>query len=121
MGSTKKNYHKKGSLATNYCIFSNNEFQYENLLILFRMGLFWPAHGCGQAKKLPLPKICHTYSTMMKLGTLIPYLKKFKKYINQVMHHPLSSADSSIFFPPKSANFAMSSNTDIEFVLIHYF
>ena len=33
--------------------------------------------GCsrmgGGAKR---PKICHTYSTMMKLGTVIPYLKK---------------------------------------------
>ena len=26
-----------------------------------------------------LPKICHTYSTMMKLGTVVPYLKKIQK------------------------------------------
>ena len=26
-----------------------------------------------------LPKICHTYSTMMKLGTVLPYLKKIQK------------------------------------------
>ena len=26
-----------------------------------------------------LPKICHTYPTMMKLGTVIPYLKKIQK------------------------------------------
>ena len=30
------------------------------------------------AKRLPLPKICHTYPTMMK-RTVIPYLKKIKK------------------------------------------
>ena len=41
-------------------------------------GHFW---GCSQmwgAKRPPL-KICHTYPTMMKLGTVIPYLKKFQK------------------------------------------
>ena len=27
----------------------------------------------------PLPKICHSYPTMMKLGAVIPYLKKIQK------------------------------------------
>ena len=31
------------------------------------------------AQKCPLPKICHTFSTMMKLGTVKPYLKKIQK------------------------------------------
>ena len=36
--------------------------------------------GGGGAKKLPpLPKICHTYPTMMKVGTVILYLKKIQK------------------------------------------
>ena len=30
-------------------------------------------------KKAPLPKICHTYPAMMKLGTVIPYPKKIQK------------------------------------------
>ena len=30
-------------------------------------------------KKGPLPKICHTYPTMMKLGTVIPNPKKLQK------------------------------------------
>ena len=30
-------------------------------------------------KKQPLPKICHTYSTRMKLGTATPYLKKIQE------------------------------------------
>ena len=42
-------------------------------------GRFW---GCswmgGRGGKGPLPKICHTYPTMMKLGTVIPYLKKIQ-------------------------------------------
>ena len=39
---------------------------------------FWDCSsmGWGMAKRLPLPKICQTYPTMMKLGTAIPYLKK---------------------------------------------
>ena len=41
--------------------------------------------GCsrmtGGGKKAPLPKICHIYPTMMKLGTVIPYLKKIQKNI----------------------------------------
>ena len=35
--------------------------------------------GRGQGKKTPHPKICHTNLTMMKLGTVIPYLKKVQK------------------------------------------
>ena len=38
--------------------------------------------GCSQqrgSKKAPFPKICHTYCTMMKLDTVIPYLKKTQK------------------------------------------
>ena len=35
--------------------------------------------GGGGGKKAPLPKICHTYPAMMKLGTVIPYPKKIQK------------------------------------------
>ena len=48
------------------------------------MGLYGAAHGWremgggggGGAKKLPLPKMSQTYLAMMKLDTVIPYLKK---------------------------------------------
>ena len=30
-------------------------------------------------QKAPLPKICHSYSTMMELGTVIPNVKKIQK------------------------------------------
>ena len=33
----------------------------------------------GATKKGPLPKICHTYPAMIKLGTGIPCLKKIQK------------------------------------------
>ena len=42
----------------------------------------------GRGKKVPLPKICHTYPAKMKLGTVIPYLKKIKK-IYESLQTPL--------------------------------
>ena len=51
------------------------EFLY---LILFR-GPLTDGGGGGCCKKTPLHKICHTYPTMMKLCTVIPWLKKIKK------------------------------------------
>ena len=35
--------------------------------------------GGGKNAPPPLPKICHRYPTMMKLGTVVPYLKKILK------------------------------------------
>ena len=61
------------------------------------MGIFGATHGWG-GQKVPLPKICHTYPTMTKLGTVIAYLKKIQKYMDHVTQ-PLTSADISIFSP----------------------
>ena len=40
-----------------------------------------PFRGCSRmgGKKVPHPKICHTYPAIMKLGIIIPYLKKIQK------------------------------------------
>ena len=43
------------------------------------MVFFGATHGWGGKKALTLPKICHTYPAMMKLGTVKPYLKKIRK------------------------------------------
>ena len=45
------------------------------------MGLFEAAHGWGggSGQKGLLPKICDIYSTVMRLGTVILYLKKNQK------------------------------------------
>ena len=40
-----------------------------NALTLFRMGFFGAAHGCRGSFLPPLPKIRHTYPTIMKLGS----------------------------------------------------
>ena len=46
-------------------------------LTLFRLVLFRVAHGWGGGgQKPPPPKLFHTYPAHMKLGTVIPYLKK---------------------------------------------
>ena len=42
-------------------------------------GCSWMGGRGGGGKKSPLPKICHTYPTKMKLSTIIPYLKKTQK------------------------------------------
>ena len=80
-----------------------------------------PFRGCSQmwagVKTPPLPKICHTYPTIMKLGTVMRYLKKIQKHINHATH-PLSSADISISHR-KSAIFIISRNTDIDCILVH--
>ena len=69
----------------------------EVVLTLFRMGIFGAAHKWGGCpKKIPLPKICHRYPTIMKLGNAISYLKKIKKIYDHVTH-TLSSADICIF------------------------
>ena len=41
-------------------------------------GLFTDVWG-GGGEMTPLPEICHTYLTTMKLGTVIHYLKKIQK------------------------------------------
>ena len=45
------------------------------------MSIFGAAHGWGEGGKKvpPLHTICHTHPTIVKLGTVIPYLKKIQK------------------------------------------
>ena len=48
------------------------------------MALFGATQGCGWGggivvKKATLPKFCHTHSTKIKSGIVIPYLKKTLK------------------------------------------
>ena len=74
------------SLITFYWIGFNNHQFFSSFpcfifLTLFRMGVFGAAHGWGWGggPKGSLPKICHTYPTMMELGTAKPYLRKIQK------------------------------------------
>ena len=45
------------------------------------MDLFGAAHGWGEQKGPPFLKICYTSYAMMKLATVISYLKNIKKNI----------------------------------------
>ena len=77
------------------------------------MGIFRTAHRWGGTKRTPpLPKICYTYLTMMKLGTVIPYLKKIQKIYE--------SRDTTSELCGHQ-HFFISRNTDIDGILIHNF
>ena len=78
-----------------------------------QIGLFL---GCSWMEEGQKDKTCHTYLSMMKLGTVVPYLNKTKKYICNVKH-PLIYTDISIFYM-NSSNFSMLRNTDTDSILI---
>ena len=43
-------------------------------------GRFWGCSRIGEwEQKAPLHRFSHTYPTMMKLGTVVPYIKKIQK------------------------------------------
>ena len=84
------------------------------------MDLFRAAHKWGAVKKAPsIPNICHTYPTMIKLCTVIPYLKKIPK-ICKLRDTPLEFAVISII-SGKSAAFVISKTSDKDCILIHNF
>ena len=68
--------------------------------------LFWccPRIGEGQ-KDLPLPKICHTYPKMIKLGTVIPYLKKIQKTNGQKRYQQSATFADIMQFDKMLQNF----------------
>ena len=65
----------------------NSVLKDKEFLTLISIGFFGVAHRrWGGAKSPPpppprLPKICHTYPTMIKLGTVTPYQQKDPKNI----------------------------------------
>ena len=46
---------------------------------LWRCSRMGDGGGRGRGGKKAVSKICHTYVTILKLGTVIPYLKKNQK------------------------------------------
>ena len=91
---------------------------YTHISTLIRLDLFGASHGWG-VKKITLFKICHTYPKMMKLGTVIHYLKKIQKTY-KLRDTPLILLTSKCFHW-KSATFFISRNIDIDCILIHNF
>ena len=75
------------------------------------MGFFRAAHGWakGGAKRHSLPKICHTFPKMMKLGTVIPSLKKDPKNIKSLdtplefcIHQHFLTGNNKFFYIKKN-------------------
>ena len=60
---------------------SHSDIQNKNLTFnSIQDGLLAGLLTDGRGKKVsPIPKICHTYTAMMKLGTVIPYLRRIQK------------------------------------------
>ena len=92
---------------------------FDILLNLFRKGLFRVVHWWRGAKRPPFPKICHTCTTMMKLGTVLPYLKKIQKLKKSC--DTLHEFCWYQHFLPQVCNFIIWRNTDIDCILIHSF
>ena len=59
--------------------------------------LFWGLLADRGAKRFPLYEVCHTYLTLMKLDTVIPYLKKIPK-IDKSRDAPLGFCWHQHFF-----------------------
>ena len=74
----------------------------------------------GGGKRAPLSKISHTFPTMMKLGTVIPYLKKIQKLYDS-HDTPPDFCLHQYFVNRKSANFVISRNKDIDCILVGNF
>ena len=82
---------------------------YSSLFNPIQNGLFRDCYGWEDwTKRFPFPKICHTYPTIMKTDTL----PKEDPEISKVWALMISA-----FFHRKPANFAISINTDIEWIL----
>ena len=81
-------------------------FMFLGQLTLFTMDIF----GAAQ-KGPPLAKICHTYPTMMKLGTIMPYIKKIQK-MYESREIPLTfSPEIRKFFYSKKYRYRLHFNT----------
>ena len=71
----------------------------KNTLALFRVSIFGAAQGwAGEAKRSPLPKICLTYPTMMRPGTVVLNIKKIKK-IYELRNTSLEFCCRQLFSP----------------------
>ena len=66
----------------------------------------------GGAKRYPLPKIWHTYPTMMKPGTVVPNLKNIQK-VYESRNAPLKFCWHRHFLTQNQQIFAVSRNADI--------
>ena len=85
------------------------------------MALFGAAHGCGGPKMpLSLKSVVHNHNPEHETWHSYTLPKEDPKNI-KIAWHILQVLLTSAFFHQKSANFAISRNTDIDYILIHSF
>ena len=80
--------------------------------------------GDGGAKRSLLPKICHTHSAMVKLGTVISYINKIQKAYQPrdtllafCWHQHFFNGPSENFFISKKYGYRLHFNTKFLFLL----
>ena len=81
---------------------------------------FGAVNGSEGWQKARLPKICHTYPTMMKLGSVTPYLKMVRK-IYKSRDLPLGFCWHQHFFTENQQLLLHQEITVIHCILIHNF
>ena len=65
------------------------------------MGFLRAAHGWkGGVLFALLPKICHTYAAMIKLDTVIPYLRKTKRICGYVVFKRIANCNNIVIVNP---------------------
>ena len=98
-----------------FFFFDNNRNYVKTTTFLtrFRMGIWLLTDGGpGRAERFPsLKSVTDIYPTMMKLGTVIPYLKKIKKNINHVTHTPFFLLEISKFCYMKKYRYRLHFDT----------
>ena len=103
----------------------NNENRTDNWYFFFpfksiQYGLFWGCSRMRRAKRSPLPKNCQIYPTMMKLDTVVPYLKKIQKIYKS--RDTLNDFCWHQHLLPKDSNLCcINKCTDIDGILMHSF
>ena len=89
-------------------------------LTLSRVDFLGSTHGWWETKWFALSKICHTYPTTLKLGTVIPYVNKIQKPI-KLRDTPLEFCQHHDLFHQNSATFAIWRNAVVDYILIYNF
>ena len=97
---------------------------YEKAVNPIQYGPFWglltDVGGARKGRCPPLPpEICLTYTEMMKLGTVIPYIRKIQNSYKLLDTHWVLLRLT--FFSLQISNFCYVKNPHIDWILIHNF
>ena len=91
-----------------FLLVKKSRYEVQEVLILFWMDFSGLLTDKRRGEKISLPKICYIYFTMIKLGTVIPYLKKIQKVYES--YETLLEFYWHQHFSPEISNFCISRN-----------